>query len=69
LEEAAMKTPKATKPLTQERRGIDEHIADADKLARTGKRQEKVRNTPPFGDFDETVHDPGSRRRPGGETP
>jgi hypothetical protein len=64
-----MNAPKATKPLTQERRGIDEHIADADKLARTGKRQEKVRNTPPFGDFDETANDADSPRRPGIGTP
>ena len=27
-----MTLPKSTKPLTRERRGIDEHIADADKL-------------------------------------
>jgi len=57
-----MKQPKPTKPLTQERPGIDEHIADADKVARTGKPQESVRNTPPFGDYDETAHDAGSPR-------
>jgi hypothetical protein len=62
--EAAMTLPKSTKPLTRERRGIDEHIADADKLARTGKRQEPVRNTPPFGDYDDTVPDAGAERPP-----
>ena len=57
-----MKQPTPTKPLTQEHRGIDEHIADADKVARTGKPQESVRNTPPFGDYDETVPDASSSR-------
>jgi hypothetical protein len=52
--------PKPQKPLTQEYRGIDEHIADADKLARTGKPQESVRDTPPFGDYDETAPDADS---------
>jgi hypothetical protein len=59
-----MKNPKPTKPLIRERRGIDEHIADADKVARTGKPQESVRNTPPFGDFDDTVPNAGSARKP-----
>jgi hypothetical protein len=59
-----MNPSKATTPLTQERRGIDEHIADSDKLARTGKRQESVRNTPPFGDYDDTVPKPDETRSP-----
>jgi hypothetical protein len=36
-------------PGSGERRDIDTHIADADKVARTGKPEEKIRNTPPFG--------------------
>jgi len=38
-----------------EPRGVEKGIADADKKARTGEVKEAVRNTPPFGDFDETV--------------
>jgi hypothetical protein len=59
-----MKQPRATQPLTRERRGVDERIADADKLARTGRRQESVRNTPPFGDYDQTVPDANAARPP-----
>jgi hypothetical protein len=33
--------------------GIDEHIADADKQARGGTTDERVRNTPPYGDYDD----------------
>jgi hypothetical protein len=50
------------KPTSRERRGIDKHIADADKAARTGNRNEQVRNTPPFGDYDQT--DPKNRSAP-----
>jgi hypothetical protein len=60
-----MRERKSTKPRARERRGIDEHIADADKAARTGQPQEPVRNTPPFGDYDETALDsavPGKPR-------
>ena len=34
--------------------GVEMNIAQADKAARTGGSQERVRNTPPFGDWDET---------------
>ncbi len=34
--------------------GVEPDIADADKTARTGGSQDRVRNTPPFGDWDET---------------
>jgi hypothetical protein len=50
---------KTAKPTSRERRGIDKHVTDADKIARTGDPNEPVRNTPPFGDYDET--DPGNR--------
>lgn len=33
--------------------GVESDIADADKKARTGSTQEPVRNTPPFGDFED----------------
>jgi hypothetical protein len=36
-----------------EPRGVEKDIADADKKARTGSPWEPVRDTPPFGDFDE----------------
>lgn len=36
-----------------EPRGVERDIADADKKARTGSTKETVRNTPPFGDFQE----------------
>jgi hypothetical protein len=36
-----------------EPRGVDRGIADADKKVRTGSVEETVRDTPPFGEFDE----------------
>jgi Raf kinase inhibitor-like YbhB/YbcL family protein len=36
-------------------RGIQRGIADADKVARTGKANEPVRNTPPAGDWNDTA--------------
>jgi hypothetical protein len=41
-------------PPGRESRGVDHGIADADKCARVGKNEEPVRNTPPFGDWDDT---------------
>jgi hypothetical protein len=37
----------------EESRGVDRDIADADKKVRTGSANEAVRDTPPFGEFDE----------------
>ena len=34
--------------------GVQADIATADKRTRTGKESERVRNTPPFGDWDTT---------------
>lgn len=34
--------------------GVEADIATADKATRTGGSQERVRNTPPFGDWDAT---------------
>jgi hypothetical protein len=34
-----------------EPRGVEPHIADADKAVRTGSTKETVRDTPPFGDY------------------
>jgi hypothetical protein len=36
-----------------EPRGVDHDIADADKKVRTGSSDERLRNTPPFGDFED----------------
>jgi hypothetical protein len=37
--------------------GIDHHVADADKLVRTGHRTESVRDTPPAGAWNDTSGD------------
>jgi hypothetical protein len=46
-----------------EPRGVERDIADADKKIRTGSTEETVRDTPPFGEFDEPpfveADDPG----------
>jgi hypothetical protein len=42
---------------SEEPRGIDQGIADADKKVRTGSTDEKVRNTPPAGDWNDTTSD------------
>lgn len=36
-----------------EPRDVQHDIADADRKARTGTTDERVRNTPPFGDYDD----------------
>jgi hypothetical protein len=36
---------------------VQRGIADADKIARTGSSDEKVRDTPPSGAWNETSHD------------
>jgi len=36
-----------------EPRDVEPRIADADKTIRSGTPDEKVRNTPPFGDYDD----------------
>jgi hypothetical protein len=38
-------------------RGIDRHVADADRLARTGNPTESVRDTPPAGAWNDTSGD------------
>jgi len=40
-----------------EPRGVERDIADADKQVRTGSTEESVRNTPPFGDYDDQPFD------------
>jgi hypothetical protein len=42
---------------TQEPRGIQKDIADADKKARSGSSDEPVRNTPPAGAWNDTAAD------------
>jgi hypothetical protein len=41
----------------REPRGLQSGIADADRKARTGKHEERVRDTPPAGHWNETSHD------------
>ncbi len=41
----------------EEPRGIERGIADADKKARTGSTDERVRNTPPAGAWNDTASD------------
>ena len=38
-------------------RGVKPHVADADKIARTGSSTEPVRNTPPAGAWNDTSAD------------
>jgi hypothetical protein len=42
---------------SEEPRGIERGIADADKRARTGSKNEPVRNTPPAGAWNDTASD------------
>jgi len=44
-------------PLGEEPRGVQHDIAEADKKARTGDKDEPVRNTPPAGAWNDTTHD------------
>ncbi len=37
--------------------GVQRHVADADKMARTGSNEEPVRNTPPAGAWNDTSAD------------
>jgi hypothetical protein len=41
----------------RDNRGVQNDIAKADKIARTGSSQEKVRDTPPAGAWNDTTHD------------
>jgi hypothetical protein len=38
-------------------RGVKHDVAKADKIARTGSSDEKVRDTPPAGAWNDTTHD------------
>jgi hypothetical protein len=49
-------TPERSPPC-QEPRGVQKGIADADKAARTGSKDESVRNTPPAGAWNDTSGD------------
>jgi hypothetical protein len=44
-------------PDSEEPRGIERGVADADKKARTGSPREEVRNTPPAGTWNDTSSD------------
>jgi hypothetical protein len=50
--------PELNRPMGSKRDGskpgeMQPHIADADKAARTGSKDEEVRNTPPAGEWNE----------------
>lgn len=59
----AVHSPRSTNPsmldapLGEEPQGIQTDIAEADKKARTGSKDEPVRNTPPAGAWNDTTHD------------
>lgn len=42
---------------SEEPRGIEKGIADADKKARTGSTEEPLRNTPPAGPWNDSASD------------
>jgi hypothetical protein len=44
-------------PLGEEPQGVQHDVAEADKKARSGKKHEQVRNTPPAGAWNDTTHD------------
>ena len=41
----------------RDKRGVQHDVAKADKIARTGSSDEKVRDTPPAGAWNDTTHD------------
>ena len=41
----------------ENREGVQQDIARADKVARTGSAEEKIRSTPPAGAWNDTSHD------------
>jgi hypothetical protein len=52
--------PDPPPPLPLPKRGnreIQQDIAEADKVARTGSTKERVRDTPPAGAWNDTTHD------------
>jgi hypothetical protein len=43
--------------LAKRKRGVEPQIADADKIARTGSKDEPVRDTPPAGAWNDVSSD------------
>jgi hypothetical protein len=43
--------------LAKRKKGVEPEIADADKIARTGSKQEGVRDTPPAGSWNDVSAD------------
>jgi hypothetical protein len=41
----------------RDNRGVQHDIAKSDKASRTGSSEERVRNTPPAGAWNDTTHD------------
>jgi hypothetical protein len=50
-------TPDAPNAQSEEPRGLEKGIADADKKARMGSTDEPVRDTPPAGHWNDTASD------------
>jgi hypothetical protein len=61
LDEFIPAPPDPTRPPlprpNRDKGGVKHDIADADKVARTGSSQEKVRESPPAGAWNDTSHD------------
>jgi hypothetical protein len=49
--------PPLPRPDREGRDGVQRDIAKADKVSRTGSTEEKVRNSPPAGAWNDTSHD------------
>ncbi len=57
LDDTGHEAGEAARVDSEEPRGIESGIADADKRARTGSKEEPVRNTPPAGAWNDTASD------------
>ena len=53
--DGARPAAQATEAPQTDTRGVQRHVADADKIVRTGSVNEPVRNTPPAGDWNDTA--------------
>jgi hypothetical protein len=52
---AKRKRPIGNQPVGRESTNVQPDIADADKVARTGTKDEQVRDTPPAGDWNDVA--------------
>jgi hypothetical protein len=56
-DESALQVRPIDSAMGGEPRGVQSHIADADKKARSGTEEEPVRSTPPAGAWNDTSRD------------